>query len=60
MVRHTHILDQASQLYSKLQREMMERYGIEAPLASEMALDFLEIIVAVDGDVGILEKYILH
>lgn len=49
-----------TELFAKLQMEMVERYQIEPGLASEMAWDLLEVLSAVDGNFDILEKYFLH
>jgi hypothetical protein len=46
-------------LFNKLKQELCVRYDIDDQLASEMAIDLLEVLVAVDSDVEILEKYFL-
>jgi hypothetical protein len=49
-----------SDLYSKLQEEMVKRYSIDEKLASEMAWDLIDTLIAVDGNVDIFEKYFLQ
>ncbi len=49
-----------TELFAKIQAELVNRYGVDGNLASEMAWDFLEVLSAVDGDIDIFEKYFLH
>lgn len=49
-----------TELFAKIQAELVNRYGVDGKLASEMAWDLLEILSAVDGDIDIFEKYFLH
>ncbi len=49
-----------TQLFTKIQGELISRYEVDGRLASEMAWDLLEVLTAVDGDVEMLEKYFLH
>lgn len=65
MLAHAHMhpsLRQMSEteLFAKIQGELINRYGVDDKLASEMAWDLLEVLSAVDGDVDIFEKYFLH
>lgn len=48
------------ELFAKIQAELVNRYSVDERLASEMAWDLMEVLTAVDGDVGIFEKYFLH
>lgn len=49
-----------TELFSKIQLELVNRYAVDGKLASEMAWDLMEVIAAVDGDIDIFEKYFLH
>lgn len=49
-----------AEVFAKLQAELVNRYSIDGKLASEMAWDLMEVLMAVDGDVDIFEKYFLH
>ena len=49
-----------TELFAKIQSELVNRYAVDPKLASEMAWDFLEVLSAVDGDIDIFEKYFLH
>lgn len=48
-----------SQLFCKLKEELCLRYDIDHQLASEMAIDLIEVLTAVDSNVEIFEKYFL-
>jgi hypothetical protein len=45
-------------LGSKLCGQIVDRYGIDPRLASEMAWDLLELIDAVDGDRDALDRFV--
>ncbi len=65
MLAHAHMhpsLHQMSEteLFAKIQSELVNRYGVDGKLASEMAWDLLEVLSAVDGDIDIFEKYFLQ
>jgi hypothetical protein len=49
-----------AELFARIQLELVNRYGIDNKLASEMAWDFLEVLSAVDSDIDIFEKYFLQ
>jgi hypothetical protein len=49
-----------TELFSKLQLELINRYQVDPTLASEMAWDLIEVLSAVDGNFDIFEKYFLH
>jgi hypothetical protein len=49
-----------NELFCKIHCEMVNRYGVDPKLASEMAIDLMEVISAVDGNLDIFEKYFLH
>jgi hypothetical protein len=49
-----------TEIFSKIQAELVNRYEIDEKLASEMAWDLLEVLSAVDGNIDIFEKYFLH
>lgn len=49
-----------TELFSKIQAELVNRYGVDEKLACEMAWDFMEVLSAIDGDIDIFEKYFLH
>lgn len=49
-----------TELFAKIQLEIVNRYGIDGKLASEMAWDLLEVMVAVDSDLEIFDKYFLQ
>lgn len=64
MLAHAHFHPEASrtevEFFAKIQLELVQRYGIDGKLASEMAWDLIEVLSAVDGDIDIFEKYFLH
>jgi hypothetical protein len=49
-----------TELFAKIQVELVNRYEVDGRLASEMAWDLIEVLSAVDGDIDIFEKYFLH
>ncbi len=49
-----------SEMFSKIQLELVNRYSVDPKLASEMAWDLLEVLSAVDSDLDIFEKYFLQ
>lgn len=49
-----------TELFSKIQLELVNRYQVDPNLASEMAWDLIDMLSAVDGNFEILEKYFLH
>lgn len=58
--RPQHSLMNETELFAKIQHELVNRYGVDTKLASEMAWDLIEVLSAVDGDIDIFEKYFLH
>ncbi|MES2529016.1 MAG: hypothetical protein V4598_18160 [Bdellovibrionota bacterium] len=49
-----------TEIFARIQLELVNRYGIDEKLASEMAWDFLEVLSAVDGNIDIFDKYFLQ
>ena len=49
-----------TEVFARIQLELVNRYGVDEKLASEMAWDFLEVLTAVDGDIDIFDKYFLQ
>ena len=49
-----------TELFARLQCELVNRYAVDPKLASEMAWDLFEVLTAVDGDIDRFEKYFLH
>lgn len=49
-----------TELFSKIQLQLVNRYGVDHKLASEMAWDLIEVLSAVDSDIDIFEKYFLQ
>jgi hypothetical protein len=49
-----------TELFAKIQFQLVNRYGIDTKLASEMAWDLIEVLSAVDSDIDIFEKYFLQ
>ena len=49
-----------TEVFARIQLELVNRYGVDEKLASEMAWDFLEVLAAVDGNIDIVDKYFLH
>lgn len=49
-----------TEVFARIQLELVNRYGVDEKLASEMAWDFLEVLAAVDGNIDIFDKYFLH
>jgi hypothetical protein len=48
------------EIFHKIHGEIVDRYSVDSRLASEMAMDLLEVLAAVDGNIAIFEKYFLH
>ncbi len=57
---HSAFVETDTELFAKIQLELVNRYGVDSKLASEMAWDLLEVLSAVDSDIDIFEKYFLH
>jgi hypothetical protein len=49
-----------TELFAKIQLQLVNRYDVDPNLASEMAWDLIEVLSTVDGDIDIFEKYFLH
>jgi hypothetical protein len=49
-----------TELFAKIQLNLISRYSIEPKLASEMAWDLIDVLTAVDSDIDIFEKYFLQ
>ena len=49
-----------TELFAKIQLELVNRYQVDPQLASEMAWDLMDMLSAVDGNFDIFEKYFLH
>lgn len=49
-----------NELGRRLTSQIIDRYGIDPRLASEMAWDLLELLDAIDGDLSTLDKFFLH
>jgi len=49
-----------TELFAKIQLELVNRYQVDPNLASEMAWDLIDMLSAVDGNFDIFEKYFLH
>lgn len=49
-----------TELFAKIQLELVHRYSVDEKLASEMAWDFIEVLSAIDGNIDIFEKYFLQ
>lgn len=49
-----------TEVFAKVQAELVNRYGVDSKLASEMAWDFIEVLSAVNGDIDMFEKYFLQ
>jgi hypothetical protein len=49
-----------SEIFGKISHELVARYAVDPRLASEMAMDLIEVISAIDGNIDIFEKYFLH
>jgi hypothetical protein len=63
MLAHAHSsfnLMNETELFSKIQIQLIQRYSVDEKLASEMAWDLLEVLSAVDSDIDIFEKYFLQ
>jgi hypothetical protein len=49
-----------TELFAKIQLQLVNSYSIDEKLASEMAWDLMEVLSAIDGDIDIFEKYFLQ
>ena len=49
-----------TELFLKIHGELLDRYGVDERLASEMAWDLLEVLSGIDGDMDIFKKYFLQ
>ncbi len=58
---HTSFSDvNETEVFARIKLELVNRYGVDEKLASEMAWDFLEVLSAVDGNIDIFDKYFLQ
>lgn len=48
-----------TEISQKFQFHLIEKYGINEHMASEMSCEFIEMLQAVDADLNIFEKYFL-
>ncbi|GEM_PF-1224429 len=48
-----------NEISEKFQFHLIEKYGLDENVASEMSFEFLEMLQAVDADLSIFEKYFL-
>lgn len=64
MAAHAHLhpafIMNETELFTKIQAELVTRYDVDERLACEMAWDLLEVLSAVEGDFDIFEKYFLQ
>lgn len=64
MLAHTlfsqQTMDNDTELFARIQLELVNRYQVDPNLASEMAWDLMEVLSAVDGNFDIFEKYFLQ
>ena len=49
-----------TEVFARIQLELVNRYGVDEKLASEMAWDFIEVLTAIDGNMDIFDKYFLQ
>lgn len=49
-----------TEIFARIQLQLVNRYGVDEKLASEMAWDFIEVMTAIDADIDIFDKYFLH
>lgn len=50
----------STELGLRLTSQIVDKYGIDPRLASEMAWDLLELLDAIDGNLDTLDKFFLH
>lgn len=64
MAAHAHLHPSLSisdtELFIKIQSELVQRYSVDERLASEMAWDLIDVLSAVEGNIDIFEKYFLQ
>lgn len=48
------------ELYLKVKYQIQNRYEIDEKLASEMAWDLIEVLTAIDCNLGVFENFFLH
>ncbi len=48
-----------TEISERFQFHLIEKYGLEENMASEMSCEFIEMLQAVDADLSIFEKYFL-
>ena len=49
-----------TEIFAKIQLQLINRYAVDPRLASEMAWDLIDVLSAVDSDIDIFEKYFLQ
>ena len=59
MHAHAHTFETESDISEKFQFLLIEKYGLDEPVAREMSYEFVEMLQAVDADLSIFEKYFL-
>ena len=48
------------EIFLKVKYQIQNRYEIDEKLASEMAWDLIEVLTAIDCNLGVFEKFFLH
>lgn len=48
------------EIFLKVKHQIQNRYEIDEKLASEMAWDLVEVLTAIDCNLGFFEKFFLH
>jgi len=48
------------ELFLKVKYQIQNRYEIDEKLASEMAWDLIEVLTAIDCNLGVFENFFLH
>lgn len=47
-------------LFNKIQNEIINRYHVDDRLAKEMTWDFLDLILTLDSDLTLIDQYFLQ
>ncbi|HLT22152.1 MAG TPA: hypothetical protein VKZ84_01865 [Bacteriovoracaceae bacterium] len=49
-----------TELFHKIQNEIVNRYHVDDRLAQEMTWDFLDLLITLDSDLTLMDQYLLQ
>lgn len=49
-----------TELFHKIQSEIVARYHVDERLAQEMTWDFIDVLITLDSDLNLMDQYLLQ